>query len=480
MASEILNIWAPSQPGLSLTIWAAMVIVLMYTARAPAHKIILSLTRSIRNALRIISHSIFVSHGQLIKRNREVLLTQGRDTTERLLEREFQRVEELVNRDLSGYPALQRDLKDQITRIDEYYIESGEVPPQPPEWLDVVDSVAKIPSSGSPAIAKILTDINLTLKKALATDVAEYRNANKQRHQLLRKMMPYWRKLSKVLCSVEKKITGLEKRSNIIDEKMTQYEQILSKSDYAERMLSSSSLTQFFVSGLVLFVAIIGGFVNFQLIALPLSEMVGAGSYIGSVKSSDVAALFVITVEITLGLFLMESIGVTRLFPIISMLDENKRKIIVWVTFSFLLVLACVESSLAYMRDMLAADSESLNQMLAGVQVAQAEFRWIPSVGQMAMAFILPFVLTFVAIPLESFIHSFRTVIGLFLVWLLRMLIFIIRLAANLINGVGLFVVNLYDLIIFIPLRLEQAFKKTDAPSVLEKPLNVTKENIVE
>jgi len=465
MTSDFWNIWMPDQPGVSIAIWAVVVIVLMYAARKPAHMAIMTLARSIRNALRIMSRSVLLAESQLKKRNREVLLAHGRDSTERYIDREFQRVEALISRDLSGYPSLQRDLKEQITRIDEDYVQSGEVPPKPPEWLEAVDAVAKIPSAGSPVVAKLLGDIHGTLKKALDKDTSEYRLANKQRHLLLKKMMPYWRQLTKILSSVERKITGLENRSNIIDEQMSQYEQILSKTDYSERMLSSSSLTQFFVSGLVLFIAIVGGYVNFQLVALPMSEMVGAGSYIGSVKSSDVAALFIIAIEVSLGLFLMESVGVTRLFPVISMLDDRKRKIILWVTFSFLFVFACIESSLAYMRDMLAADSESLTQMLAGVEVAEPEFRWIPSVGQMVMGFILPFALTFVAIPLESFIHSSRTVIGLFLVWLLRMTSFAIRFLANFVNGLGLFVISVYDLVIFLPLRLEQAISKNKKPS---------------
>ena len=248
MTSELWSIWMPDQPAVSIAIWAVIFILLMYAARSPAHKTILTLTHSIRNAFRIMSRSILMAEKQLKKRNREVLLAHGRDATERYIEREFQRVEALISRDLSGYPSLQRDLKDQITRIDEDYVQSGEVPPKPPEWLEAIDAVAKIPSNGSPVVAKILVDIHATLKKAMGKDVAEYRLANKQRHKLLKKMMPYWRQLTKILCSVEKKITGLENRSNIIDEQMTEYEGILSKTDYSERMLSSSSLTQFFIS----------------------------------------------------------------------------------------------------------------------------------------------------------------------------------------------------------------------------------------
>ena len=285
MTSEFLNIWTPEQPGMSIAIWIVVLIVSMYAARKPAHMFIMSLARNLRNGLRIMSRSILLAEAQLKKRNREVLLAHGRDATERYIEREFQRVEALISRDLSGYPSLQRDLNVQITRIDEDYVQSGEVPPKPPEWLEAIDAVSRIPSNGSPVVAKILGDIQKTLKNALDKDVVEYRRANKNRHKLLKKMMPYWRRLTKILVNVEKKITGLENRSSIIDEQMNQYEQILAKTEYSERMLSSSSLTQFFVSGLVLLIAIAGGYVNFQLVALPMSEMVGAGTYVGSVKS---------------------------------------------------------------------------------------------------------------------------------------------------------------------------------------------------
>ena len=461
MTSDLLYIWLPQQPAVSVIIWGALAVVLMYIARTPAHQALYAAARSLHGGFRLISRSLILAEKQLRQRNREVLLAHGREAVERQIDREFQRVEALVSRDLSGYPSLQRDLKEQIARIDEDYIQSGEVPPQPPEWLKVIEAVAEIPGNGSPVVTKILGDIHATLKKSMNRDLSEYRKANKERHALLKKMMPYWRSLGKTLGSVEKKITGLEHRSNIIDEQMQQYEQILLKTDQAERTLSSSSLTQFFIAALVMSIAVVGGVVNFLLVALPMKEMVGAHSYLAGIPASDVAALFIIAIEVTSGLFLMESVGVTRLFPIISSLDDRKRKIIFWVTLIFLLVFASIESSLAYMREMLIADNAAITQFLSdSVKVEEPHLSWIPSVGQMVMGFVLPFALTFVAIPLESLIHSSRTVIGLVLAWLLRSLAFIMRLAGQLLSSTGVFLITLYDLIIFLPLRIEQSFQQ--------------------
>jgi len=468
------DFWAniiEGQAELSLLIWACILMIVMYIARQPAHQVIILMARSIRNVLRLMARSVMLAEKQLRSRNREVLMAQGQEHAERFIEREFQRVETLVNRDLSGYPSLQRDLKEQITRIDEDYVQSSEVPPKPPEWLKAIASVADIPDNGSPVVAKILNDIHTTLKKALETDLQEYRRANRDRHSLLKKMMPYWRSLTNSLNSVERKITGLEQRSLIIDSQMQGYEDIRNKTDYAERMLSSSSLTQFFISGLALCLAIVGMYVNFQLVALPMEEMVGAASYLGSssIRASDVSALFIISIEVILGLFLMESVGITQLFPVIHLLEDHKRRMIFWIMLSFLFIFAGIEASLAYMRDMLASDREALSQLLTGVEVAEPPLRWIPSLGQMIMGFILPFVLTFVAIPLESFIHSFRTVSGLFIVWLLHMLVVFIRFMANLFYGIGRILMSLYDLIIFIPLKIEAVFKKTQTEKTDKK-----------
>ena len=49
----------------------------------------------------------------------------------------------------------------------------------------------------------------------------------------------------------------------------------------------------------------------------------------------------------------------------------------------------------------------------------------------MGMGFILPFALTFVAIPLETFVHSLRTVVGLVGQSVLRALALLLRMLGN-------------------------------------------------
>ena len=125
-------------------------------------------------------------------------------------------------------------------------------------------------------MANMLKEINRSLDKHHRQAMDEHRKECRMRQASMKKMMPHWRKLTRILEDVGKTITGLFERSAIIDFRMGEYEEIFRGTDRAERMLSSSSMTQFFISGFVLLVAIGGAVINFNLIALPMSEMVGA------------------------------------------------------------------------------------------------------------------------------------------------------------------------------------------------------------
>jgi len=473
--TDLLNI-VPGYPLLSILIWFVVAIAMLYLARYPAHRAIKSLSRVIHSGMRLASRSVLLAEERLVHRNKEVLLAAGRESLERLIEREFQRVDAVVKRDLSGYPALQHTLAEQITRIDEDYRESAELPPPPPTWVNAVKAIVKIPFNNDPTVANIFKEIHKSIMKQYKNTMDEYRKSTGARHALLRQMMPYWRKLAQTLDQVGKKITGLQERATVIDHRMEDYEEIRAKTNKAERMLESSSMTQFFISGLVLLIAFGGAVINFNLIALPMSEMVGGGSYIGQFKTSNVAALVIILVEVAMGLYLMESLRITKLFPVIGSMDDKMRRRMIWVTFGILLILACVESALAFMRDRIAADMQALRQSLAAVEGVQPVNSWIPTVGQMVMGFILPFALTFVAIPLESFISSSRTVMGFVLVGLLRGTAFLLRLMGNIASYLGELLVNLYDVLIFPPLWIEK-FVHSRAQAV-EEPVHESRHQV--
>ena len=80
---------------------------------------------------------------------------------------------------------------------------------------------------------------------------------------------------------------------------------------------------------------------------------------------------------------------------------------------------------------------------------------WITTAAQMGMGFVLPFALVFVAIPLETFIHSLRTVVGLVGIGLVRLVALLLRVLGNTFRHLGTLLERLYDLPLFVPLWLE-------------------------
>lgn len=454
-------IFIEGAPAVSLLIWIIIATLVLYLMRAPAHHAIRAASTLIYRVLRLTSRSILVTKERVKTRNTEVLLSHAREANEYMIEREFDRIESSVKKDLAGYPAMQHKISQTITDIDETYQNSGEIPPTPPGWVEAIEPITKIKSDGDSMVETILAGIKSGLEKGQDKALNLYRKSSKQRHDILKSMAPKWRHLHKDLNEVDGRIKNVLERSKNIDHQMEVYETLLKNQDKAKLSLSSSSITQFFIAGFVLIIAIGGAMINFNLIARPMQEMVGGSDYIMNFRVSDVAALVIILVEVSMGLFLMESLRITRLFPVIGSLNDKVRIRMVIVSFGFLLLLASIESGLAYMRELLSQDEAALLSSLSGAATAHAESSgaWITTASQMGMGFVLPFALTFIAIPLESFIHSFRTVLGVIVVAVLHFLAYASRFMGSFILGIGKMFVNIYDLLIFFPLWVESKIK---------------------
>lgn len=457
--TEAVFIW-PERPALSLLVLFIVAIPFLYVAREPVHMLIARLARTISNPLRLVARWLSDTALKLRARNREVLFAHGSRELRLTIEREFERVTTLVQRDLEGYPALQRKLMDEITKIEDDYKQSGEVPPPPPEWVKAVDGFAKIKNNGDGVVERILADIRDSIDDIYKKIIAEYRGSYQERHHILKRSLPFWRAANQTLMRVERNITGLHDSAEKIDANVRKLDGIFSKNSNAEHALTTSASTQFFISGLVMLIAFGGAYVNFKLISLPMSAMVGGGDYItANLRASEVAAMVIILFEALMGLFLMESLRFTSLFPLQN-LSEKMRRYLMWASLIMLIVFAGVEVALAVMRDAIIAADVALKQSLgAGEAVAAVDGGWvmrIPTFGQMILGFTLPFALAFVAIPLEYLVNAGRIVLGALLVQAMRGAAFVVRFVANLSREAGKLLIALYDIVIFIPLSIER------------------------
>ncbi|MDJ0939470.1 MAG: hypothetical protein QNJ00_06875 [Woeseiaceae bacterium] len=451
-------------PVASALLWIVLIVLALYLVRATAHSTIDAATLALSRGFRLASRAVARSEKHLAARNRDVLLAAGREAKERIIEREFDRINDSVRKDLANYSALHRNLSESIGRIEKDHQEAVDVPPDPPGWVKAVEAVADLDSrEGRVKVGNILGDIHKSLVKAHKEAMVAYHKASATRHRLLRHMRPEWRKIQQTLNQVGKNVDSLLSRSVTIDRLMQEYEDIVRDKDRALSVLSSSSLVNFFVSAFVLMIAIGGATINFSLIARPMAEMVGGTNLIGGFRTADIAALVIIMVEISMGLFLMESLRITRLFPVIGALPDKTRVRMIWITFTILFLLASVEAGLAYMREVLLHDELATSALLRGdaaATTATGQYLWITTAAQMGMGFILPFALTFVAIPLETFVHSLRTIVGLIGQGILRVTALFLRLLGNVFKYMGVLLKQIYDLPLFVPLWLDERMKK--------------------
>jgi hypothetical protein len=456
---EILYLW-PARPAASLLALWLLSQLFCWAARAPVHRAFRSLGRVLAGAFRIIARwcrSVSVS---VAKRDREMVLEMGKGDAESKVAREFHRVEVSFSKELSRYPEMHRKMDDLIARLDADYKECGSAAPTPPGWAEATAAVAKMPAtSGDNVVKKVLEEIHDTAKSGEKKALQEYRTATAKRHRILGSMAPMWKELKQLAADAGRSVAAAIDTTKRIDAHMTTYEQIRKAEDKAVRAMGWQSTQLFVASLVVLGVAVGGAFVNFNLIALPMSELVPAGSRIGGMPISTVAALVVVLMEVAAGIFAMEMLGITSFFPKMDLLPASRRRIILAVSLGGLLLLACIECSLAILREQLVDSATALKQSLAGVHekaVSDPVSSRIPVVGQAVLGFILPWILAMVAVPLETLIATGGHIALMLTAGVLALVGTIARLLAHgaryLVEGAR----HLYDIYIVIPLQIER------------------------
>jgi hypothetical protein len=119
------------------------------------------------------------------------------------------------------------------------------------------------------------------------------------------------------------------------------------------------------------------------------------------------------------------------------------------------------------MRELLLKDELATTALLRGdaTDMMLSGHLWITTAAQMGMGFVLPFALVFVAIPLETFVHSLRTVVGLIAIGFLRALALVLRVLGNGFRHLGGLAQRLYDLPLFVPLWIEMRMASAEQPA---------------
>jgi len=448
----------PSMPGISIAILIVLSMIFLFFAREPMHKAIEGLKIGTAGGLRKVAAWGKSVAETMREKDRKVLLESGVASAQEKIMQEFRSVEAGYAKHLSDYPKLQLKLDDNITRIEADYKECGQVTPEAPGWSEVVETIARAQASnGDRIIEKMLGEIHKSAMAGEKKALSEFRETTAKRHKILASMAPVWRRLEKLGNEINKKVNSVLETSSRIDKYMTQFEKVAAGGPDSIDMLSSRVTKLFIFSLFVLGVAFFGAIINFQLIALPMSELVPAGTRIGGMMVSEISAMVIVTLEIVLGIFLMEALGITSIFPQIAGMMRSKRKILLYASLFGLFFLASVEASLAILRESLAEAKTALDSALAGeattIILDETSSR-ITVVGQATLGFVLPWILAMVAVPLEMFIEASQHAFTRIFILVVTLLAHLSDAFAYVIEAIFNLLSHLFDAYIIIPLQV--------------------------
>ncbi len=452
----------PEMPGVSIAIWVVFSMIFLFFARDPMHRLIHAMSDATAGGLRKIASWIKISVDKMREKDRKVLLESGLAKIQGEILQEFHKIDTSNTKSVAGYPKLQLKLDENISKIEGDYKECGQVTPEAPGWSEVVETIARAQgSTGDRIIEKMLAEIHKSAVAGEKKALSELREVTGKRHKILRAMAPVWKRIEKLSKEINHKVDKVLENSRNIDKYMDQYEKITSGGSESIDMLSSKVTKLFIISLIVIFVGLVGAFINFNLIALPMSELVPAGIRVAGLAVSEVSALVIVALELVLGIFLFEAMGVTHTFPQISNMTSGKRKVIFYGSLLGLLFLSSVEASLAILREHLAEAKTALDRSLAGesATVAGTIDSNITVIGQALLGFVLPWILAVIAIPLEMFIEASQHAFARFYTIIVTVICHLANGIAYLIEGFFKILIHVFDIYIIVPLQIYNMFK---------------------
>jgi len=463
---ESIYFW-PENPAVSLLVLAALSMLFLWAAREPMLQVLRGLGKGFESGFAAMSQWCKAAADRQEGLCREALLAAGEAELRARMERELHRLDGSFSDKLGQYANLHRRLDDLLMRVDADYQRCGDSPPEAPGWTPAVEAVSAIPTASDPNVQKVLDGIKDSLTEATKRALSLYREESSKRHRLLGRMRPEWKEIRGLLSRMKEIVARALQVTSRIDQCVDEFQKLAAARKSPVQALSYSPVKNFLVSLIVLGVALGGAFINFQLIALPMSELVPAGSRIGGVPVATIAALVIVLMETAVGIFVMDMLEITDLFPKLAGISVGKRRLILCVGLAALFFLAAVESSLAVLREQIVEADAALKLSLAGsteTTVAAPTHSSIPVIGQAVLGFVLPWILAMVAIPLESLLDSARHVAARFAIATLHG---IGAVAGALAHGARTLTVagpSLYDVYVSIPLRVERMLRREESP----------------
>jgi|GEM_PF-2682417 len=449
--------------------WIDLIVILvaamglLYLARSTAHEIIAGASRSIAASLRVTSQAVNAWAQRLARNGRRSALLLVSEHQERLTTRELGQLRKEVRVGLKRYPALRDAVNENIEKIESEYQPGPKQPEPPTAWHELIKNVASIQENSDPVLRDTLESIRETIERASERLTNQHQIRIRGAERSLSRLEPHWSEAAEQLDALNRTLKTLQDRIDSTQKRIRRFETIHNQRHTRNARFHGWLSLNFLMGAFLLSVGVLIGMVNFHLIHLPLEEAVGRQATLGPFPTASLIAVTMTLAQIALAIVISDAARMSRLIGPIARLGKLQRRLTLGLASVLLVVLALSEASLAFLRDTIHLEAEWLSRELEqGVATGDPDIRWVPSLAQMGMGFVLP--LTFVALvpAVESFFQTSRVAVLLFLALLLNMAAITLRIIGRLVSSAGQLINYIYDLLIIIPLSLERRFRRRE------------------
>ena len=431
-------------PPASWVVIGISVYILMFALRDHAHRIVSRLAATVHRLLRLLAKACLRAEYRIRCRNHEVSKALVEELTERRVQRQFMRVEALVEKDLSNYQVLAAQINRRLIAIDDDYAATALVPPAAPEWVAAVDAIARLEGDerNSDVVRKILEDIHTTVQTHQRDVLREYRWTVTARHKILTRLQPHWRRLSRALDRMAGRVEILRSKLDRVDHQMASFEVLTS--GVGDGLLFSI-FTRFMAALLFTAFAVTTAVVNVQMLNGPIALLMQGQPEALSLIPMPLLMSSVLTgFIICSGVLLSEGLRATRFFPLVTIATERGRRWMIALGLTLVLSLICLQG-------VLVGFTGPAEEGVGPVALSQ----WLMAGLGAALALFV----ALTAVPLEYFVLTVRPIMAAIGQGALHVMVLVSRLLGALVLECGRIVNEIYDLIIFLPLRLEKTWQ---------------------
>ncbi|SFM33192.1 hypothetical protein SAMN05421721_10316 [Ectothiorhodospira mobilis] len=450
--------WA-GQPFLSAITWLLILMGLAYAARPWSHRVLHRGTRALTLLLRHAARAVRQARNRLRRGHLRYLRGVELRRLEARFDRAYRGVHLRVNRDLGGFPALERRILQQIETLEQDYHSARDQVPEEPAWVRTANALAAAPPKADPRVGQILEEIHDSMARAGREALEEYRRASQSRLETLKGLLPAWRELGERLHQLEHAVRALSEQTRHLDTVLGRYRR-LRRGAVPARDIFLASTGLLAVSAAILALQGVAAGVLFFLVGPAMGRALGEGTAMEGMTLAPWAVGAVILTVVLGGGLVSEARRASRLIPTFTVLDPRMRRRSVALGGTLVFLAIVLLALLAASRDLQAVSGETLVPLLQGPLQGEMETTaWLSTFTCLVLGVLLPLPLALVALPLQIFLQSLGVVTGGLAVTALAVLAALLSWLALAVYVLGSVLRGLYELFIFIPLLLERGYR---------------------